>query len=100
MPTETTARAPLTESELNRRTHQIFVEETAARIRRDRLLTEITGLSRHDFYTWDQRSTVTGAQAVKIAGLRNQMTQMKRGYEKKIAKLKKRIGSLENRHAN
>lgn len=92
---KTTARAPLTESELNCRTHQIFIEETAARLRRERLLKEITGLSRHDFYTWDRRATVTGAQAAKIEGLRTQMTQMKRGYEKKIAKLQKRVDALE-----
>jgi hypothetical protein len=93
--TQTTQKTP---DQQARVIQQHFAESTAATLRRDRLLKEITGLGRHDVYTWDRRATLTGAQAMKIEGLKTQMAQMKRGYEKKISKLMRRIAALENAH--
>ena len=66
-----------------------WVEAAAQEQKRRSLFTEMTAITVHDI-NWRSKFNIIEAQRHKIEALKLQMSQMNRGYQRKIAKLERR----------
>ncbi len=68
-----------------------FADRIHTQERERTLMRQLTGLGRWDHGRWDDRASLVGAQAAKIEGLRKQMREMQHGYERKIARITRKL---------
>lgn len=88
---------PRTELEVAAQIKAHWVQSGAQEQKRKRLFAEMTAVTIRDI-SWRSRFNAIEAQRLKIIGLKTQMTQMQKGYRRKIAKLERRIAELSVQH--